>query len=161
MRYDRRVQNQCVQGHIYRKGRYVIKQCTEMYFIMMKSSFKIHNNITLHYMYTVLSFFSALFVSFWESHCLNLIQVWKFPKYLRLSLPSGLPPTMSYMMQPDKQYACTESINVTQRGTRATCTYTHTHHYILEGFMIRRPHFTALQKPSTPNHTCSATRLSM
>lgn len=126
MRYDRKVENQCVQGHIYRKGRYVIKQCTEIYFIMMKSSFKIHNNITLHYMYTVLSFFSALFVSFWESHCLNLIQVWKFPKYLRLSLPSGLPPTMSYMMQPDKQYACTESINVTQRGTRATCTYTHT-----------------------------------
>lgn len=50
------------------------------------------------------------FVRFWERHGLNLIHVWEFPEYLWLSLPSGLHCVMSYLMQPDKQYACTDSI---------------------------------------------------
>lgn len=115
------------------------------------------------------TFFSWPFVRFWERHYLNLIQVWEFPEYLRLSLPSGLRCVMSYLMQPDKQYACTDSIKETEWGTHTGELYvhlhtsTHTNFYILAGYITHSAHSTALfgQKPSTPTHTCSATRLSM
>lgn len=50
---------------------------------------------------------------------LNLIWVWEFPEYLWLSLPSGPCRVMSYLMQSDKQYACTDSIKEAERGTHA------------------------------------------
>lgn len=78
---------------------------------------------------TLCSFFTT-FVRFWES--LYSIQVWEFPAYLQLSLPSGLSCVMSYLMQTDKQCAGTDSIKETQWGTHMGglgmhLQYTHTH----------------------------------
>lgn len=67
------------------------------------------------------------FVRFWERHCLNLIHVWEFPEYLWLSLLSGLHCVMSYLMQPDKQYACTDSIKGNGWGTHMGGLYVHSH----------------------------------
>lgn len=73
----------------------------------------IYNHIIVHDMDAV-SFFPPSLLSGFGKDSLNLIQVWEFPEYLRLSLPSGLCCVMSYLMQPDKQYACTDSIKETE-----------------------------------------------
>lgn len=78
------------------------------HFIIITSSCMIYNHIILHDMDTV-EFLFQLFVRFWERHRLNLICVWEFPEYLWLSLLSGLHCVMSYLIQADKQYACTDS----------------------------------------------------
>lgn len=123
----------------------------------------IYNHIIVHDMDAV-SFFPPSLLSDFGKDSLNLIQVWEFPEYLRLSLPSGLCCVMSYLMQPDKQYACTDSIKETEWGTHTGGLYVHSHThtedlYILAGFITHNPHSAALfgQKPSTPAHTCSAT----
>ena len=137
------------------------------YFIIIISLCMIYNHIIVHDMDAV-SFFSPSLLSDFGKDSLNLIQVWEFPEYLRLSLPSGLCCVMSYLMQPDKQYACTDSIKETEWGTHTgglyvhSLSHTHTHTedlYILAGFITHNPHSAALsgQKPSTPAHTCSAT----
>lgn len=84
----------------------------------------LYNHIKLHDMDTV--FFPSLLSDFGKG-TLNLIRVWEFPEYLRLSLPSALRCVMSYLMQPDKQYACTDSIKETEWGTRMGGLYVHLH----------------------------------
>lgn len=137
------------------------------YFIIIISSCMIYNHIILHDMDTVF-FFPSLLSDFGKD-TLNLIRVWEFPEYLRLSLPSGLRCVMSYLMQPDKQYACTDSIKETEWGTCMGGLYVHLHtstHAQISTFwqaISLTVHILlhCLVKPSTPTHTCSATRHSM
>lgn len=61
---------------------------------------------------------------------------------------------MSYLIQPDKQYACTDSNKETEWGTHMGGLYMHSHTQISTFWQALIPHPTALfsQKPSTNPH---------
>jgi len=125
------VANEKVEG-CYRKCYTVTQQWPEIciiypqcFIIIISSCMKV-NRIMLHVVDTVFSF-PLPFGRFWERHRLNSIWVWEFPEYLWLSLPSGLHCMMSYLMQPDKQYACTDSIKGNEWGTHMGGLYVHLH----------------------------------
>lgn len=105
-------------------------------------------------------------IIFWEGHRLNLICVWEFPMYLWLSLPSGLRCVMSYLMQPDKHYACTDSIKGNEWGTHmvrlSVYRSSRTDFQILASYSTPSPHSTAWfglkAIHSIPHLLCSMTK---
>lgn len=121
-------------------------------------------------MHVTVVVFVQLFARFWERHHLNIIHVWEFPEYLWLSLPSGLHCEMSYLMQPDKQWACTDSIKGNEWSTHMgglSCAFAHWHanisrfwqsvslsiHILLHSLMKIHPLYPtpALQLVKTPS----------